>query len=75
MKGSIGASMGGTIEYVKVKKKKPSKRNCQKCKNFSSGYCKKHNLRPTTIELGAKCVSFEKKKYGKADKPRKEKYE
>ena len=71
MKGSVGVSMGGTIEYVKSKKKKPPKRNCQRCKNFSNGYCTKHNLRPTTIELEAKCISFESKKYGKKTKTKK----
>lgn len=65
MKGSTGASMGGSIEYVRKKKKKAPKRNCTRCKNYVKGYCTKHKLRPTTVELGAKCISFETKKYRK----------
>lgn len=65
-----GCSMGGSIINTRLERYKNSKKyknslkkikKCSQCVNFSKGYCKNFNMRPSTLELAGRCKSFEVK--------------
>ena len=58
MGNHTGVSMGGTIEYTRMKKKKKQSTGCNKCTYCSNGFCTKYGFRPTVDGLAKKCKEF-----------------
>ena len=65
-----GCSLGGRIINTRLERYKNSKKykealkkikKCNQCVNFSKGFCKKFNMRPSTLELAGRCKAFDPK--------------
>jgi len=76
-KGSIGTSMGGSIEYRYSLKM--TTRNCRNCANYSkgkedfwggrqSGFCRKFGIEITDTSNAAVCKAFRNRHAGKKEK-------
>ena len=79
---STGCSLGGRIINTRLERYKNSKKykealkkikKCNQCVNFSKGFCKKFNMRPSTLELAGRCKAFEPKAEKKKKKTEYEK--
>lgn len=79
---STGCSLGGRIINTRLERYKNSKKykealkkikKCNQCVNFSKGFCKKFNMRPSTLELAGRCKAFEPKPEKKKKKTEYEK--
>ena len=67
---STGCSLGGRIINTRLERYKNSKKykeslkkikKCNQCVNFNRGFCRKFNMRPSTLELAGRCKAFESK--------------
>ena len=67
---STGCSLGGRIINTRLERYKNSKKykealkkikKCNQCVNFSKSFCRKFNMRPSTLELAGRCKAFDPK--------------